>query len=526
MAETYKLTNQNIDLISEKCQAYYHSRKINNSSILKLRLTLEEVLMTYQEAFGEDCEVTIKEHSILGQNRFILMVPGKELNALDRNEDDFVLSSLINSYEKGEPTYTYSNLQNKITFSTKRQHKFSMLFFLAIAIVAAIVLGSLSSKADPTIMGIIINDYINPLNSAYSGVLCVMAVILVFLKLAIGIADLGDLSNAGKIAKNLISKFFIVPLAFIVIYSLPYFIFLRPEEGGHIDASFGVLYDQIISFIPTNIITPFVKFDAMQIMVIGLMFGLSMLVLGDKIKVVKRVFEEIDLIAIITNDFLAKFIAIYVFLELFTAYAQSEISVLRYSLYLILFTLGGMLAIIIFYSIVIAIRFKMNPFVFLKKVLPGFLISLSTSNYAAGFSIYMDELINDLGVEPRFAGLGLQTSGSLFRPSQALFFIMSVLYISNYYNISATISWYIIAIILCLMLSMSVPNTIGGAVAIIPLLFTQLSMPHEGLTWIIALSSIMQFPILAVDTFCAQSQILLTGKKLDKVNTAILKSNR
>ena len=50
--ENLKLTNEGIDAASEKMTAYFAENGIDKKEIIRNRLLLEEVLISYQEKFG------------------------------------------------------------------------------------------------------------------------------------------------------------------------------------------------------------------------------------------------------------------------------------------------------------------------------------------------------------------------------------------------------------------------------------------------------------------------------------------
>ena len=52
----YKLNERNIDTVCKEANAYLVSRKTNPKDLVHTKLLMEEVLLTYLDAFGNDAD--------------------------------------------------------------------------------------------------------------------------------------------------------------------------------------------------------------------------------------------------------------------------------------------------------------------------------------------------------------------------------------------------------------------------------------------------------------------------------------
>lgn len=517
----YLLTSENIDIISEQMAEYYSNKDFDAKTIFKLRLSLEEVLLKYQIAYSDKTEVEIKTRKLFEDYKFIVLIKGSELNpfASVDSDDDLVFSGIFNNYDNDAPAYSYANKTNKITFSSQRRKKFGLLPQLIIALALGVALGLLSRNIiNKDTLEIICTGYITPVTDIFIHLLSIMAVIFVFLNIALGISGLGDLANAKKVTFKMIGLFFLIPLIACVVVGVPLLIIRGVSLVAKTSVNFKSIFDLIVSMFPTDLITPFKDFLVMPTMIIGTMFGLSMLALQEKSRNLRTIFEEINLCAIKTNNLLTEFISIYVFLTIFTTFAIQNIAVYRYSFYLIIIILIALILLLIIYTAVASSRCKMNPFSFFRKLVGTFIINITTGSFSASFTVFANEEIDNLGVDASYGMLGLQLASMLFRPALSVVYISSAIFMANYYNVKLSVPWLILAIIICVLFSVATPNMIGGPAIMIPLLFSQLGIPFEAVTWMVTLSAVIQLPITAVDSYCSQAEIFLRAMTDEKVD--------
>lgn len=520
-----KLTNETIDLLSDEISLFFSSKKVSKKEILRYRLSLEESLIKYQEKFGTDVSLVYDKKAIFGQIRFTIKIFSSSFNPFSITIDDEnneLMSSLVNSFEKGEPLWNYDNQTNILVFSAKKEVNFGKLPQIGIAVVLAFVIGILARNIFvKESLNAFVESYVVPIGNVYAGAMSVMGVLLLFFDISLGIVNCGDLSTAGKLGKRFLGRYFIILAIFVVGLSIP-LLFLF-NEGAHIVGISGnETFKLIIGFVPQNIVRPFLDFNAIQVCIIGLAFGVSMLVLGEKSSTLRKVFNEVDLVAIVTNGFIDKVIAIYAFIELFGLVSTAELSVLRYSVTIFAVIIGGLFIMLAASIVRASIIAKISPIKLMKKLLPSFLLCIGTGSYCATFTENIGVILNDLGISSGYAGLGMEFGGNLYKPAQAFSFLAMSMFIANFYNIKVTIPWFIIACILSIIMSVAVPNIPGGALTIIPLLFSQLSLPPEGVNWMILLASILQFPILAININCMQCELLCVASKYDEVDTSKL----
>ena len=89
--ESFNLSNDNIDLACEEVGKFLAKTGVDRREALRVKLTLEEVLLEYQAKFGEETAFKLKCTKRLSAIRVEAEVAGENFNPLE-NESENVKS--------------------------------------------------------------------------------------------------------------------------------------------------------------------------------------------------------------------------------------------------------------------------------------------------------------------------------------------------------------------------------------------------------------------------------------------------
>ena len=289
-------------------------------------------------------------------------------------------------------------------------------------------------------------------------------------------------------------------------------------HSSNMSIDFFDFFDILISFVPNNILTPILEFNSVHIIIIGMMFGIAMLHMQQKADRLTEIFDEVNTVAILSNSYLNKFIPIYVGLMVCGQILTGQFAVMSGFLKLLLMVAGAELVTIATYTAFVCIKLKVNVRRYVHKLLPSFMISLSSANVGAAFSTTIDTLIGPLGVDANFAPLAYNLGGILFRPGYCIVFTACSVFAAGMCGIEVTWSWLLATFLLSFVLSVATPQVIGGTTVCFSILFSQLGLKAEALSVIISINAVFEFLTVAVNNYCLQSQIVLLGDSLGKLD--------
>ena len=508
--DKYKLTNETIDLLSEKIEELYLANGASRKETMRARLLLEEALLKYQARFGEDIELYFRSYRVFAQRRFCvrILAPSFDPFTLEENPMAFMIQSILSGFEGNMPGWKYRNLENELVFTIVKKRAHGDLFKIAVSIAISLVLGLTARLLlPPESLTAFVNDYIEPLSNAYAGLFCVMAVLLTLFAITLTIVHVGDVATVGAMGGRILRRFFTMTPLLVAVLTLPLLPLFPIGGEGEVSIAAKSIYDILIGLIPGNLVSPFLEFNSMHIMIIGAMFGFSLLAMGQKGETVVRLFDECNMVAVLTNGFLTRFINIYVGLKIFAIITLSEFTAVRGAAKMVIAIVVGELVLFLFYGLR-AWRRSGKPLTeFLKQMMPTFVLSLSTANIGAVFGIVFDKLAA-MDVDADTISLSLNLGSIVFQPGCTLVFMFSSLFMAAQYHVEISATWIILAFFLSIVLVASVPNIPGATVSVLTLLYAQLGIPAEALSLMIALNAVLQFLTVAIDVWCLQCEIV------------------
>ena len=521
----FELKAEEIDRIMDELAGSFSGESIERKDALRLRFILEETLLKYRDFCSEDARASLRFSRAFGAFRVSLKVRGDSFDPFD--EDDSSVSSVMGSLLANSDTlnraWKYRNGANMVTFTLMKKRKMGQLIAILIGILSGALGGLLISTFLPHMAGDIANRIIIPLTNAFTGLLCVMATIMCFGAITLGIVRLGDISTFSTIGKKMIWSFLLVAFVITLLNTAWLIPGMSFGHSSKISLDFFDFFDILISFVPNNILSPILEFNSVHIIIIGMMFGIAMLQMGQKADRLTEVIDEVNLVAILSNSYLNRFIPVYVGLMVCSQIMTGAVAVLSGFLKLLLIVVAAELVILAAYTAIICIRLKVSVWTYIHKLLPAFMISLTSANVGAAFSTTIDTLIGPLGVDDNFAPLAYNLGGILFRPGYCIVFTAASFFTAEMYGIEITWAWLLAAFLLSFILSVATPPVLGGTTVCFSILFSQLGLKSDALSMIISVNAIFEFLTVAVNNYCLQSQIVLLGKSLGKLDVARLR---
>ena len=183
----YLLTNENIDIISDEIGAFLDKCKVDRKDAMRIKLAAEEILLNYQECFGEEQKVALDCRKRFGRPRIVLNINAARFNPMEEKVEQGESSEVLNSVMVNmglAPNWEYVNGINRITFIPRKKGHSQMEQLIG-SIVSAIVCGGLCLFLPDDIRLGIGTYLINPLFDTFMGMLSAIAGPLIFFSIAL-----------------------------------------------------------------------------------------------------------------------------------------------------------------------------------------------------------------------------------------------------------------------------------------------------------------------------------------------------
>ena len=491
----YKLCPNTIDEVSETvediCTLYKTDRKV----MLRNRLSIEESLGIWLDNLGEGTEITVETSKKFFKPYFQISAEGERCNPYNSDEENYGNSENSMLVNIGlVPAFTYSKGKNILTFNIRKK-QLNQIVVLLLIVASAVVLGVLFKNIlNPDTINILSENIISPIEDTVFKILSCIAGPMIFLSVAWGVYGIGDVYTLGVVGKKLMLSFFGVVFAFSALGSLFY-----PLLGPAISltssqtSQLNKIFSMILDIFPSNVFSPFVEGNTLQIILLGFIIGLALIFLGQRTRAVATAVEQINYIVSFLMNTISKLVPYFVFVVLLRIIWNDSLKVFfgigRFAVtYLVAYLL-----LISGFLLYVSAKRKVSPFKLLKVCLPSFLIAVTTASSAATFDSNMKIAQKKLGINKAFSAFGIPFGQVVFKSVSALYYVLLCFFFASKYGINVSVSWIISAVVIAAISAVATPPIPGGAAATYTMIFLQLGIPSNALAIALSIDMIFDF---------------------------------
>ena len=253
----FVLKAEEIDRIMEELADILSAEPIDRKDALRLRLILEEALLQYLDFCPEGTLASMRFSRSFGILRISLKVEGDSMDPFFEADPSVtsVMGSLLASSDSLNRAWKYRGGANLVTFTLTKKRKMSQIVTILIGVFAGIAAGLLINTLLPDKAGDIASRIILPLANAFVGLLCVMATIMCFAAIVLGIVRLGDISTFSTVGKKMIRSFLLVAFFLTLACTMCMVPGVSFGHSSKMSIDFFDFFDILISFVPSNILT-------------------------------------------------------------------------------------------------------------------------------------------------------------------------------------------------------------------------------------------------------------------------------
>ena len=520
-SETFSLTAQTIDAVSEICVQTLSEAGADKKDIIRLRLSLEEILGVWLEAL-EGALVHVDCGQKFGRSFLKISVDGPVMDAWDN--EALVLSSHMLSQAGLSFTYAYKNGKNCLICNPrKKKSSMGQIAVLFGAVVLAAFLGA-AARRFPTIQAGALS-VTEPLFNMILGALRAVSSPLVFLAVCCGIVSIGDLTVVGRVGKKLILRMIAGTFVLGAVMALAGCLLfpVAEEAGNEISGNFSAIYQMVLEIVPSDIISPFLNGNALQLVFLGICVGVALLILGERVSAAQNILMQINEAVQFLMGALGKIIPLFVFLSLFNLVISDFDSGFLSMFKVFAIAIPGCLLLTLFYAFWAAARLKVSPVLLMRKMLPTYLIALTTASSAAALATNLETCVKELGIPKKIADFAIPLGQVLYKPGFVVGFFPLALCMAESYDVPITPPLLVMSVLTIGLLSMAVPPIPGGALSVFTVLFAQLGIPGEAIAIAVSVNAIMDFFMTSAGLACLQVQVALAADGVGMLDEKKLK---
>ncbi len=523
---SFPLTNEGIDAASIQINTLLRD-VVERREALRIRLAAEDVLNLWKNTLGSAEQCTVLYYVRSGQKSIRITVAGPSVNPnTDCAESELDAAGNVILESLGlSPKYRYMRGVNQVDFQVPGK-KINQLSWVALAVVLAITLGFLTTRLPLTTQRFLTEQLAMPTLKVLLGLLTGVAMPMIFLSICTGILGIGNVAALGRIGKKFLLRF--LSLTFVVAaFSVAAIGWLFPlsSNSGAKSGGFQAIFNLVLQMIPTNLISPFLEGNALQLILLGMSFGIALLILGERAEVLSDVLRQADDMVSLLMRGINRLIPLFVFLTFYGLTVSSDTSKLGGAVKILILTIVLCLLLALVFTIVVCVRCHVTMGMLLRKTFPAFLMAFSTASSAASFPLRLEICEKHLGISGQAARFSVSLAQTLFKPTGCIIYCVSALCLAASYGLPITPLWLVLLVLVSGILTIATPPVAGGTNMAYSALFLQLGIPAEGMVLVLAAEPILDFLLTAVNSHVQVMLIVLTAGNLKLLDRETLISS-
>ena len=438
------------------------------------------VLDDYAACAGEGAKVKYWGWKSPVNMEFRILIPGEPFDPFTEGKDaqnraiDKLFSANLNN---GTPriSYKYTNKCNVIAISIPLQDKPKKLIKDPVVwgLILGLACGLLLRLLPQNVSSVITHDVATPLLNVILKVLSgVMGPVIFFslLSSTISLAGVDELTGLGF---KLVRRFLLAILFLIVVSVLICGLIFRNFGAGDTAFSLGQLFGMILDIFPTNVIDPFQNNNTAQLVVMSLLTGAALLVLGDNVRELKRIIDQINKWVMGVMKIVLVVMPAIPFLSIMTTLADGKgASLLDGWKYIaasyVIFALCAAVK-----AVKTSVRSGIRIPDLWRMIKPVAKISFTTGSTSASIRKLYEASDGELKVKPSFSSFWIPMSSSMLSPKTAVNVIIAAFMAAQFENIPISISFLVVMMLVGMELSLSSPGIAAASTAML----TALGLP-------------------------------------------------
>ena len=245
----------------------------------------------------------------------------------------------------------------------------------------------------------------------------------------------------------------------------------------------------LAGIVPDNFERSFLELNLLQIIFLAIVVGIGIGRCGDSSEFLTTLIESINHLLMVITTLIVKFIP----LAIFCAMAQLVMTVGMNALLTIVSFAGlvilGMLLMMVFYSIFLALVTGLNPLVFYRKFFSVMITAFATSSATAAMPASI-ACLKEMGLSEEVVSFTIPLGANINMDGSSMVFIMVVLFMSRIYGISLTWPMLLSTVVSIVFLALGSPTVAGADLVIIAVLLSQVGVPMEAIGLILGVDAI------------------------------------
>lgn len=251
-------------------------------------------------------------------------------------------------------------------------------------------------------------------------------------------------------------------------------------QGSEVEVQEFSFIQNIVSWVPENIITAMNETNMLQIIFFAIFFGTVLLILGERVKTLINVVDQCTDVMIKMTELVMKF-APYGILALIAKMVTSleGTMIKEVGKFILTDYIGLVLILLLAYPTLLKLFAKIKPNKFYKAVSPAMLVAASTTSSNATLPVSMRVARENLKVTEKIYGFTLPLGATVNMDGMANALGVIGVFAFNIYNVPITFTSVFQFVFLGLVLSTGCAGVKGAGIVMSSILLKSLNLPLD-----------------------------------------------
>ena len=380
---------------------------------------------------------------------------------------------------------------------------------------------------------ILIDGIFQLLGQVFLRGIMMMVVPLVFISLVNGTASMGDVKKLGRVGARTMA-FYLATTAFAVMLALVLGYLLKPGIGLDLGAIEQIettinektpLVQILYEMVPRNPISAMAEGNMLQIIVFAIITGIGLSVLGDKVKLILQIFEQLNELVMKMVGFVMLFAPLGVFGLIARTFATVGYAALVPLLkYIIAVYIGLILHAGLVYSGMLKGLTGLSPIKFYKKFFPAMSVAFSTASSNATIPINLEINEKQLGVPRNIAAFTIPLGATINMDGTAIMQGVATFFIAQVYNIPLNIGAILTVVLTATLASIGTAGVPGAGTIMLSMVLQSIGLPLEGIGLIMGIDRLVDMGRTTVNITGDAVCTVIIAKREGELNEEVFNS--
>lgn len=339
-----------------------------------------------------------------------------------------------------------------------------------------------------------------PIGKMFVNGIKMLVVPLVLCSLICGAASIGDAKKLGRVGIRVLA-YYLITTAFAITVALIIANIVDPGIGTSLTAASGkefkaveapFIMDIFVNMVPTNPIDSLVKGEMLQIIFFAIIFGVTMTMLGEKVKPLYNTIEQINevLLKIIGIVMLAAPIGVFALISNVVMFQGINV-LLPLAKYAICIIVALLLQIFVVYGLALKFLGKLSPVKFFKKFWPVMTVAFSTSSSNATLPVTLEVCEDKLGVPKSIASFTIPFGATVNMDGTAIMQGVATIFLAQIYGVPLTFESLLMVILTATLASIGTAGVPGAGMVMLSMVLLQVGIPVDGIPIILSVDRML-----------------------------------